>query len=63
MIQNVFEFDDISVGEFDTHRTEIDALYLEDSPDVWESSIRESGHSRYPICGEDVDDVVGILNV
>ena len=63
MIQNVFEFDDISVGEFDTHRTEIDALYLEDSPDVWEKSIRESGHSRYPVCGEDVDDVVGILNV
>lgn len=29
----------------------------------WDKLIHESRHTRYPICGETVDDVVGILNV
>ncbi len=62
IIQNVFEFDDTPVGEFATHRTELSLLWMEESPEEWEATIRESRHSRYPICGEDADDVVGILN-
>ncbi len=63
LIQNVFEFDDISADEIATHRTEIDLLWMEDSPAEWDETIRSTRHSMYPICGESVDDVIGILNV
>ena len=63
MIQNVFEFDDLTAGEIATHRTELVVLWLEDEMDVWEHTIRENRHSRYPICGKDIDDVVGVLSI
>lgn len=62
MIQNVFEFDDLDVGEFVTHRTDISLLWMDESVEEWETTIHESRHSRYPICDETVDNVVGILN-
>lgn len=62
-IQNVFEFDDLAVGEFATRRKDISILWLEESMEQWDEMIHESRHTRYPVCGESVDDVVGILNV
>lgn len=62
LINNVFEFSDTTVDEIATHRTEIVVLWKEDSPEVWDETIRGSRHSRYPICGESIDDVIGILN-
>ena len=63
MIQNIFEFDDISISEVCTHRREVDMLYKEDSIEVWREKIIQSRHGFYPICGEDADDIVGILNI
>lgn len=63
MINNVFEFDDLTVDEFATHRTEISLLWLEESKEEWEATIHASRHSRYPICDETVDKVIGILDV
>ena len=62
-IQNVFEFDDRTVAEFATHRTELTVLWQEDSDEVWAATIRESRFAKYPVCGETADDVIGILNV
>ena len=62
IIQNVFEFDDLAVEEFATHRTDINVLWKEDSIESWEEIIHETRHSRYPICEETVDNVVGILS-
>jgi len=62
LINNVFEFSDTAVEEIATHRTEIVVLWSEDPPETWDETIRSSRHSRYPICGESIDDVVGILN-
>ena len=62
MIQNIFRFDDISVSEVCTHRREVTVLYREDSLDTWRETLIESRHGYYPICGEDADDIVGILN-
>jgi len=36
---------------------------MEETPEEWEKTIHESRHSRYPICDETADNVVGILNV
>ena len=62
IIQNVFEFDDLSVGEIATHRTELSILWLEDKEEVWEETIKNSNHTFYPICKESMDDIVGILD-
>lgn len=61
LIQNVFEFDDLSAGEISVHRTEMDVLWMEDSDQQWETTIRQGDHSIYPVCEETVDNVVGIL--
>ena len=61
-IQNVFEFDDLSVGEILTHRTDLTMLWLEDSDDTWEEVICNSCFSRYPVCDGSPDRVVGVLN-
>lgn len=63
MIQNVFEFDDISVDEFATHRTDIEVLWTEDDDYIWEDTIYSTGFSLYPICDATVDNVIGVLNV
>lgn len=61
-IQNVFEFDDLSVGGILTHRMDLTILRLEDTDALWEEIIRNSGFSRYPVCDGSPDKVVGVLN-
>lgn len=61
-IQNVFEFDDLSVGEILTHRTDLTMLWLEDTDETWEEVICSSSFSRYPVCDGSPDRVVGVLN-
>lgn len=62
LIQNVFEFDDLTAGEIATHRTDLTILWLDESMEEWAATIHNSRHTRYPVCGESADDVVGILN-
>ena len=62
MIQNVFEFDDMTAAEFATHRTDMVILWLEEDNAAWEAIIHETRHSMYPVCGESPDDLVGVLN-
>lgn len=62
IIQNVFEFNDITVEEICTHRREVIGLFYQDGEDVWEQTISESRHSYYPVYGEAKDDVLGILD-
>ncbi|MCL2463332.1 MAG: hemolysin family protein, partial [Defluviitaleaceae bacterium] len=61
-IHNVFELDDITVDKIMTHRTEVTMLWLEESDEVWEETIIGSRHSIYPICEDDQDNIIGILN-
>ena len=63
MINNVFEFDDLTVDELATHRTDISLLWADETLDEWAETIHESRHSRYPVCNETVDNVIGVLNV
>ena len=62
MIQNVFEFDDVSISEVCTHRRDVAILYKEDSISEWKKTMAETRHGFYPICGEDSDDVIGVLD-
>ncbi len=62
MIQNVFDLDDTTADEICTHRRDVVVLYMEDSDEKWEKVIRENRHTFYPVCGEDEDDIVYILD-
>ena len=61
MIENVFEFDNTTVGEIMTRRSDMRVLYETDSAEEIFRAIQESGLSRFPVCGEDTDDVKGIV--
>ena len=63
MIQNVLDFNDISVEELCTHRTDVVMLYTEDSLADWKETITNSRHNYMPVCGEDSDDIIGVMDV
>ena len=62
LIENIFDFDDLSAGEIATHRTELTLLDSSDDMDEWDRTIINSRYSRYPIYGESIDDIIGILD-
>lgn len=62
-IQNVFEFNDITIGDIVTHRTDVKTLFMEDDMNTWEDIIYNSRHTFYPVCEDTLDHVVGILHV
>ena len=61
-IQNVFQFDDLTAEEIATHRTDLHVLWMEDSMEDWEDTIHRHRHTRYPVCQDSIDHIVGILN-
>ena len=63
MIQNIFEFDDISISEVFTHRKKVSFLHRDDNIDEWKKTIAKTRHGYYPICGDSVDDIIAILNI
>lgn len=62
IIENVFAFDDIAVEQICTHRIDVEWLSAMDKPADWEEEIFNSGHRFYPVCGENVDDIIGVLD-
>ena len=61
-IQNVFEFNDIDVGDIATHRTDAALLWMEDSDEVWAETIHQNRYTRYPVCDGSPDNIIGLLN-
>lgn len=62
IIKNVFAFDDLTADQICTHRTDVSVLWSSDSTDVWEETIHRTRHSVFPVCGENVDNVIGVLD-
>ena len=65
LINNVFEFNDITVSEIMTHRTDIFAIDINTTPAelLEEISKEEYRHSRIPVYDETIDEIKGILYV
>ena len=65
LINNVFEFNDITVSEIMTHRTDIFAVDINMSPgELLEEIIKDDcKHSRVPVYDETIDEIKGILYV
>ena len=63
MINNIFEFDDRTVEEMMTHRTEIVAVETGVSLEEVVTIAMESGYSRIPVFEENLDSILGVLYV
>ena len=63
LIQNVFEFNDILISEVCTHRRDVMMLPANGTIEEWLEKLSQSRHSYYPVYGEGVDDIVGVLDV
>lgn len=61
LIKNVFALNDTSAEDVMVHRSKVTFLWRDDEQSEVLSRIAESGYSRFPVCGEDIDDIVGIL--
>ena len=61
MIENVFEFNNMTAVECMVHRKDVTAIDVEDDPAAILQTIQDSGLSRFPVYEEDVDNILGIL--
>lgn len=63
MINNIFEFDDTTVGDVMTHRTEVIAVEKDAKiQEVIDLAIQE-GFSRLPVYEGDMDNILGFIHV
>ncbi|MDR1464034.1 MAG: hemolysin family protein [Oscillospiraceae bacterium] len=63
MIDNIFEFDDISAADIMTHRTEIVGVESGEPLDKVIAAAMEEGYSRIPVYEEDLDTIIGVVYV
>ena len=61
MIENIFEFNNITAEDVMVHRTDMRFIWMDSTHDEIIETIRSSGLSRFPVIGEDADDVKGLL--
>jgi magnesium and cobalt transporter len=61
IIEGALDVSSLQAREIMVPRSHIVAIRLEDSPQEYLPQLIESGHSRFPVIGENIDDVKGIL--
>lgn len=61
MIENVFDFDDTTVGEIMTHRKDVVAVEDDTEINALTKLVIESGRSRIPVYHDDIDNIIGII--
>lgn len=62
MIQNIFDFNDVTLDEICTHRKDVTALDIEDDLNTWDEQISETSYDCYPVYRESQDQIVGVLD-
>ena len=61
MLEGVLEVSELQVRDITVPRSQMVVIQREDPPEKILSVVIESGHSRFPVIGDDKDDIVGIL--
>ena len=62
LLGNVFKFGDVCAGDVMVPRTQIQSLPSDATFQMLLEEMARSGHSRYPIVGDSLDDILGILD-
>lgn len=63
LLNNVFEFRDVTAGEIMVPRTQIEAIPQDASLREALTAIAEAGYSRYPVMGDSLDDILGLIDL
>ena len=63
LIDNVLDFSDLMAREVMVPRQDMVCLYEEDSFEENLETVRESIHTRYPLCRGDKDHIVGMVHI
>lgn len=63
MINNIFEFGDLTADEVMTHRTDITAVEADDAISNVITQAMTAGCSRLPVYDDELDNIIGILYV
>jgi len=61
LIDNIFEFNNLLAGDVMTHRKDMATISIESTKDEILELIEESGYSRFPVYGKDIDEIIGVL--
>ncbi|MBS0321342.1 MAG: CBS domain-containing protein [Proteobacteria bacterium] len=61
MIEGVLSVSELTVREIMIPRAQMDCVSIDDSPAEFIPLVLETNHSRFPVIGENKDDVIGIL--
>ncbi|MFW6264184.1 MAG: hemolysin family protein [Cyanobacteriota bacterium] len=62
LLNNVFEFGEVSVGEIMVPRTSIDAVPNSATFSQLLEEVTTTGYTRFPVMGESLDDIQGIID-
>lgn len=63
LLDNVFDFSDRLAGEVMVPRQDMICLYIQDSIDEVLKVVKEYGYTRYPLCDDDKDNVLGMIHI
>lgn len=63
LIDNVFDFVERMAKEVMIPRQDVDCVYVEDSFDETMKTVASTSHTRYPLCMEDKDHVIGLVHI
>lgn len=63
MINNVFEFGNSDVSDIMTARTNMEAIPVDLPIDELKTFLKGSNHSRIPVYGKNIDNILGILHM
>jgi len=61
MIEGVLQVSEMTVRDIMIPRAQMDVVSIDDAPEEFLPLVLETKHSRFPVIGENKDDVVGIL--
>ena len=62
LLENVLDFGDMEVRDVMVTRSQMDVIKASDSIERIIAYIQETAHSRFPVIGEDKDEILGILH-
>jgi len=61
MIEGVLQVSEMQARDIMVPRAQMDVIDIRESPDQFIPMVIQTGHSRFPVFGENKDDVIGIL--
>jgi CBS domain containing-hemolysin-like protein len=62
LLSNVFQFGEVSVAQVMVQRPSIAAIHVEATLGELLEEVALSGHSRYPVVGDSLDDICGMIH-